>query len=108
MPDSMLAPTNLAARTVPAARRRVALPYSLAILWRSKQKFLSAVLAVAFSALLINLQCGLLLGIFSLTSIPIDHARAQIWMGSPRLLSVDLGEPMRASNKFRLARQPEV
>ena len=94
MPDNLLAQASSAARTAPAARR-VALPYSLAILWRGKQKFLSAALAVAFSALLINLQCGLLLGIFSLTSIPIDHSRADIWMGSPRLLSVDLGEPMR-------------
>ena len=108
MPDNLLAPTNSAARTVPAIRRRVALPYSLAILWRSKQKFLSAVLAVGFSSLLINLQCGLLLGIFSLTSIPIDHSRADIWMGSPRLLSVDLGEHMRESILCRLAIQPEV
>ena len=30
------------------------------------------VLAVAFSCLLIALQCGLLLGLFSITSIPID------------------------------------
>jgi putative ABC transport system permease protein len=96
------------AHAVPAVSRRARLPYSLAILWRSKQKFLSAVLAIAFSSLLINLQCGLLLGIFSLTSIPIDHSRADIWMGSPRLLSVDLGEPMRESTLCRLAMQPEV
>jgi putative ABC transport system permease protein len=108
MPDHLPAQTSSAARTAPAARRRVALPYSLAILWRGKQKFLAAALAVAFSALLINLQCGLLLGIFSLTSVPIDHSRADIWMGSPRLLSVDLGEPMRESTLSRLATQPEV
>jgi putative ABC transport system permease protein len=103
-----IAPISSATRTVPTGRRRVALPYSLAILWRSKQTFLSAVLAVAFSSLLINLQCGLLLGIFSLTSIPVDHSRADLWMGSPRLLSVDLGEPMRESTLGRLALQPEV
>ena len=44
--------------------------------------FLPGVLAVAFSSLLIALQCGLLLGIFSITSIPIDHTRADIWMGA--------------------------
>jgi putative ABC transport system permease protein len=90
------------------ARHRVALPYSLAMLWRGKQRFLAAVVAVAFSALLINLQCGLLLGIFSLTSVPIDYSRADVWMGSPKLLSVDLGEPLREDILSRLAGQPEV
>jgi putative ABC transport system permease protein len=99
MAGNLLAPTSSAAPTAPAARSRVALPYSLAILWRSKQRFVAAVVAVAFSALLINLQCGLLLGIFSLTSIPIDHSRADIWMGSPKLLSVDLGPIPRATTQ---------
>ena len=56
--------------------------YSLATLWYERARFFPGVLAVAFSALLIALQCGLLLGLFSITSIPIDHSRAHVWVGS--------------------------
>src|SRR5690242_4400889 len=82
--------------------------YSLATLWYERQRYLPGVLAVAFSALLIALQCGLLLGLFSITSIPIDHTRADIWMGAPGALSVDLGSGFRESAAACLAAQPEV
>jgi putative ABC transport system permease protein len=68
--------------------------YALATLWYERQRFLPGVLAVAFSALLIALQCGLLLGLFSITSLPIDEARADVWVGYPGLQSVDLGQPI--------------
>lgn len=82
--------------------------YSLATLWYERQRYLPGILAVAFSALLIALQCGLLLGLFSITSIPIDHTSADIWMGAPHVLSVDLGRPIREGYLARLACQPEV
>lgn len=44
--------------------------HSPAALWHKRQRFFPAVLAVAFSALLIVLQAGLLLGFFSLKSVP--------------------------------------
>ena len=47
--------------------------YTLSTLWYERQRYLPGVLAVAFSALLIALQCGLLLGLFSITSIPVDR-----------------------------------
>src|SRR5262249_13927989 len=84
------------------------MPYSLSTLWYDRQRFLPGVLAVAFSSLLIALQCGLLLGIFSITSIPIDHTRADIWMGAPDVLSVDLGQTIRSSYVGRLQGQPEI
>jgi putative ABC transport system permease protein len=65
--------------------------YALATLWHDRQRYLPGILAVTFSAVLIALQCGLLLGLFSITSIPIDHTRADVWIGSPQVLSVDLG-----------------
>src|SRR5260370_29000988 len=65
--------------------------YSLATLWHERNRFLPGVLAVAFSALLIALQGGLLLGLFSITSLPIDHSSADLWVGNPEVLSVDLG-----------------
>src|SRR3954469_22458058 len=82
--------------------------YSLATLWYERQRYLPGVLAVGFSALLIALQCGLLLGLFSITSIPIDHTSADVWMGAPGVLSVDLGRPIREGYLARLAAQPEV
>jgi putative ABC transport system permease protein len=77
-------------------------------LWYERQRYLPGVLAVAFSALLIVLQCGLLLGLFSITSMPIDHTRADIWMGAPSVLSVDLGRPISTSYLGRVAVYPQV
>ncbi len=68
--------------------------YALTTLWHDRSRYLPGMLAVAFSAILIALQCGLLLGLFAVTSIPIDHTRADIWVGSKEVLSVDLGRPI--------------
>jgi putative ABC transport system permease protein len=81
--------------------------YSLATLWYERQRFLPGVLAVAFSALLIALQCGLLLGLFSITSLPIDESHADVWVGHPEVLSVDLGRPIPEAWQSFLA-MPEV
>src|SRR5260370_5345365 len=82
--------------------------YVLAILWHERQRFLPGVLAVSFSALLIALQCGLLLGLFSVTSIPVDRSTADIWIGAPHVQGVDLGRPIPGRFFSRLASQPEV
>src|SRR6266436_3116338 len=82
--------------------------YSLATLWYERHRYLPGVLAVGFSALLIALQCGLLLGLFSITSLPVDHTRADIWVGAPEVLSVDLGRPVPDSYLLRVASQPGV
>jgi putative ABC transport system permease protein len=82
--------------------------YSLSTLWYERQRYLPGVLAVGFSALLIALQCGLLLGLFSITSIPIDRNTADVWMGAPSVLSVDLGRPIREGYLARMAAQPEI
>src|SRR5436190_20600846 len=82
--------------------------YVLQTLWFERQRYIPGVLAVGFSALLIALQCGLLLGLFSITSIPVDRGRADIWVGSPDVLSVDLGRPIPGHFIARLASQPEV
>jgi putative ABC transport system permease protein len=89
--------------------------YTFAILWHERGRFLTGVLAVAFSALLITVQSGMLLGVFSIMSIPVDHASRQlkgddavdVWVGHPAVLSVDLGQPIPEAWLLRLARQPE-
>jgi putative ABC transport system permease protein len=82
--------------------------FSLATLWHDRVRFLPGVLAVAFSALLIMLQGGLLLGLFSLTSTPIDHATADVWVGHPTVTSVELGRPISERWVNRVAMEPGV
>jgi putative ABC transport system permease protein len=82
--------------------------YALTILWHERRRFLPAVVAVAFSALLVALQCGLLLGMFAFASAPVDHTRADVWVGGRGAFSVDRGYPIPASQLARLAGQPGV
>jgi putative ABC transport system permease protein len=82
--------------------------YSLAILWHERSRYLAGVLAVGFSALLIALQVGLLMGLFSITSIPIDNTHADVWVGAPEVPSVDLGRHIREDYFARVAALPEV
>lgn len=71
--------------------------YALATLWHDRQRYLPGILAVAFSALLIALQCGLLFGLLSISTIPIDRADADVWIGAQKVLSVDIGAPIKYS-----------
>jgi putative ABC transport system permease protein len=84
------------------------LNYSLATLWHERPRFLPGIGAVAFSAVLIALQCGLLLGLFRITSIPIDNTRGDVWVGSSQVLSVDLGRPIPLTYVSRVAGDPRV
>jgi putative ABC transport system permease protein len=82
--------------------------YSLTILWNERQRYLPAVVAVSFSAVLILLQCGLVVGMLSFASLPIDRTHADIWVGGPALTSVDAGTPIPESFLARVAAHPEV
>ncbi len=84
------------------------MPYSLTILWRECNRFLPAIFAVAFSALLIVLQCGLLLGLLAFTSLPIDNSSADIWVSNRDVESIALSHPIPEAWRLRLAEQPEV
>lgn len=82
--------------------------YALAMLWYDRSRFLAAVFAVAFSVILVCMQFGLLLGMFALTSIPIDRAKADVWLGGPDVVSIDVGKPIPDSYMTRLMTQPEI
>jgi putative ABC transport system permease protein len=82
--------------------------YALQTLWHERNRYASGVLAVTFSAVLIALQCGLLLGLFKITSIPIDYTTADLWIGSTSVPSVDLGKPIPNSYITRVAGIPGV
>src|SRR5262245_27778899 len=88
--------------------RRHSMKYALASLWYERHRYVPGVMAVAFSALLILLQCGLLTGMFSLTSIPVDNAAADVWVGHRMNMSVDLGRSVPKRWLARVAAQPEV
>ncbi len=76
--------------------------YTLATLWHEKHRFLPAILAVTFSALLVALQCGMLLGTFSSVSVPVDFTQADVWVGSPGVESVDVGHTIPEAWESRL------
>jgi putative ABC transport system permease protein len=80
----------------------------LTTIWHERKRFLPGIVAVAFSTLLILFQGGLLVGQFSLTSTPIDHTRADLWVGHPMNLSVDLGRPVPVRWLCNVAVQPDV
>ena len=82
--------------------------YSLKILWHGRNRFLPAVMAVSFSAVLIAVQFGVLLGTLAITSRPIDHAPAQIWVGIRDVPSIELGHPIPESWLFRVQADPEI
>ena len=82
--------------------------YSLSTIWYERQRFLPAILAVAFSAVLVAVQSGLVLGLLSMLSMPVDRAPADVWVGYPAVRSVDFGRPIPDRWVSRLAAQPEV
>jgi len=87
---------------------RLLLTYTASFLWHERPRFLSAVLAVTFSAALIALQAGLVLGIYAGTSIPVDHTDADVWVGAPRVPSVDGGLGISENQLARVAGLPCV
>lgn len=82
--------------------------YALATIWFERYRFFPAVLAVAFSAILIAAQTGLVIGLLSMTSLAIDKTRAEIWVSYPGVRSVDLGMPLPERWGSRLLAQPEI
>jgi putative ABC transport system permease protein len=82
--------------------------YALTTIWFERYRFFPAVLAVAFSAILIAAQTGLVIGLLSMTSLSIDKSTACIWVGYPGVRSVDLGMPIPDYWATRVLAQPEV
>ncbi len=70
------------------------LPYSLLFISRERGRYLPAILAVAFCAQLNILQWGLLFGTLSVLSMPIDRTKADVWVASRDVLSLELGHPI--------------
>ena len=63
---------------------------------------------MAFSAILIAVQGGLVIGLLSMTSVPVDRALADVWVGYPAVQSVDLGQKVPERWIGRVAGMPGV
>ncbi|MGH8189906.1 MAG: ABC transporter permease [Rhodanobacteraceae bacterium] len=73
--------------------------------WR---RFLPAMLAVAFSGLLLLMQASLVFGIFGATAVYITASDAQVWVGYPGTQSIELGRPIRPAARTALLMDPGV
>lgn len=73
--------------------------------WR---RFLPAVVAVAFSGLLVLLQAAVILGIFSLASLYVTRSDADLWVGFPGVQSLDQGRPVTGKAELFVAANPHV
>src|SRR5579884_1722068 len=82
--------------------------YALQTLWYERGRYFPGIVAVAFSALLVGLQVGLLLGLFSSVSLVVDHTTADVWVGSYGVTSVDQGQAIPEIHITRLAGLPGV
>ena len=82
--------------------------YALSTIWYERQRFLPAIFAVAFSAVLIAVQSGLMIGLLSMMSRPVDMSTADVWVGYPGVQSVDLGRPIPERWVSRVAAEPGV
>ncbi|MBU4432972.1 MAG: ABC transporter permease [Alphaproteobacteria bacterium] len=73
--------------------------------WR---RFAPAAVAVGFSGLLVLLQAGLILGVFSLASVYVTKSSADLWVGFPGVQSIDLGHPIGGLTELILRADPRV
>jgi putative ABC transport system permease protein len=87
-----------------------AMNYSLQTIWYERSRFLPGVIAVTFSALVMFVPSGILLGLFSQTSTPVDRSAADIWVSNPQAKSVDLPPPRTIPESWlsRVAEHPEI
>ena len=82
--------------------------FALRTLWFERKRYWAGVLAVAFSAVLIAVQVGLMIGLMAMVSFPVDVAPADVWLAAAKVPSCDLGAEMNRDFLNRLVIQPEV
>lgn len=82
--------------------------YALRTIWHERRRYSAGVLAVAFSAVLVAMQVGILMGLIGVVSVPIVNSRAQIWVMYPNTPACDLGRPIPNYWRDRLWMQPEI
>jgi putative ABC transport system permease protein len=76
--------------------------------WYEWPRFLAGALSVAIGTILICLMVGVMLGLISLVSAPVDRSEAELWLTSPNTPSCDLGLPISKDWQNRLRMDPAV
>jgi putative ABC transport system permease protein len=84
------------------------MPLSLKTLLYEWRRFAPAMVAVAFSGLLVLLQAAIILGIFSLSSQYVTRSGADLWIGYPGVQSLDLGRPISSQAEVFAWTNPHV
>ena len=84
------------------------MPLALKTLIYDWRRFTPAVVAVAFSGLLVLMQAAIILGIFSLSSLYVTRSDADLWIGFPGVQSIDLGRPIPPRAELFVWMDPRV
>jgi putative ABC transport system permease protein len=71
-------------------------------------RFLPAMLALAFSSVLVLMQVALTLGLFSTITVFVTASRGDLWVGFPGTQSVDAARPIAGGVEVMLHRDPAV
>jgi putative ABC transport system permease protein len=71
-------------------------------------RFVPAMLAVAFSGLLLLVQTALVLGIFGSAAVFVDRSAGDLWVGYPGTQSVELGRPLPLATEDWLRLNPAL
>jgi putative ABC transport system permease protein len=77
------------------------------LIWESR-RYIPGILAVGFSAMLIAMQVGLLVGLIGVVSVPIENSSAHVWVMYPNTPACDLGRPIPKYWLERVWSQPET
>lgn len=91
-----------------AARLRMIVPLARKSLLHEWRRFLPAVVAVAFSGLLLLVQAALVLGIFGSAAVYVEASRGELWVGHPGTQTVELGRPLPLDTEIWLRLDPAV
>jgi putative ABC transport system permease protein len=78
------------------------------MLWRDRRRYLRSLLAIGLSAVLIAVQCGLVIGLVRCTSAPIDHCAADVWVLAADAPSLHQTYQFPRAWQARLDVQPEI
>jgi putative ABC transport system permease protein len=84
------------------------LPYALRIVVREPSRYLPALLAVLFSAVLVSIQAGMLLGFLDHATRPSERTAADLWVGARAVPALGFSQAIEENWYSRLASQPEV
>jgi putative ABC transport system permease protein len=82
--------------------------YAILTILNDKKRYIAGMLAVTFSAVLISMQVGLLMGLIGVVSVPIVNSNADIWIAFPDTPACDLGRPMPNYWLDKLWSHPEI